>query len=393
MKLSKQKVTNILLVLSIILFAASSVSDRKVVEATANEDFVSIRPISAEFMPERMDKTIITVGEGIIETVPDVAYVNIGVVSEGKDLSKVQEENALKMNNIMNKLKELNVKEKHIKTTNYNIYPNYNWEDRTGESRIVGYTVNNTLTVTVENINKTDNLLDEVVKSGSNNINGISFGIKDSSKIYNQALELAIKNAKEKALVMGRAVGAVNVEPIKITEVGNSGYGYFEKNMGIATDSVSTPISQGTLTVSANVSVEFSFNDTKIEVPVKEIVKKNKLNIDDILEISVDKETYNKDEVLKFNIKNINKESSLMVGRDFRIEKFDGNTYVDIPLDLMITMDLVIISPGKDFTQELNLSSFESGEYRIVKNISIEDNNKDNEFPLNITLQKNFTIK
>lgn len=394
MKLSKQKVTNILLVLSIILFAASSVSDRKVVEATANEDFVSVRPISAEFIPERTDKTIITVGEGIIETVPDVAYVNIGVVSEGKDLSKVQEENALKMNNIMNKLKELNVKEKHIKTTNYNIYPNYNWEDRTGEGRIVGYTVNNTLTVTVENINKTDNLLDKVVKSGSNNINGISFGIKDSSKIYNQALELAIKNAKEKALVMGKAVGAVNVEPIKITEVGNSGYDYYGANMdGGLNESVGTPISQGTLTVNASVSVEFAFTNKKQEVPVKEVLKKNKLNLNDIFEINTDKEIYKKNETLNFSIKNIGKKLSLILGRDFRIEKLNGETYEDFPLNLMFTKDLIIISPEKDFSQELDLSSFELGEYRIVKNISIEDNNKDNEFPLNITLQKNFKVK
>ena len=73
---------------------------------------------------------------------------------------------------------------------------------------------------------------------------------------------------------MGKAVGAVNVEPIKITEVGNSGYGYLEKNMSIATDSVSTPISQGTLTVNASVSVEFAFTNTKQEVPVKEVLKK-----------------------------------------------------------------------------------------------------------------------
>ena len=393
MKLNKQKVTNILLVLSIILFAASSVSDRKVIEATANEDFVSVRPISAEFMPERMDKTIITVGEGIIETVPDVAYVSIGVVSEGGDLSKIQKDNAKKMNKIMDKLKELNVKEKHIKTSSYNIYPNYKWYEDTKESKIVGYRVSNTLTVTVEDINKTDNLLDAVVNSGSNNINGISFGIKDSSKIYNQALELAIKNAKEKALVMGKAVGAVNVEPIKITEVGNSGYGYLEKNMSIATDSVSTPISQGTLTVNASVSVEFAFTDTKQEVPVKEVLKKNKLNLNDIFEISTDKETYKKDETLNFSIKNIGKKLSLMLGRDFRIEKFNGETYEDFPLNLMFTKDLIIISPEKDFSQELDLSNFESGEYHIVKNISIEDNNKDNEFPLNITLQKNIKVK
>lgn len=394
MRLNKNKVINILLALSIILFAAASVSGRKVVEATVSEDFASIRPISAEFMPEKMDKTIITVGNGEIETVPDVAYVSIGVVSEGGDLSKIQKDNAKKMNKIMDKLKELNVKEKHIKTSSYNIYPNYKWYEDTKESKIVGYRVSNTLIVTVEDINKTDNLLDEVVNSGSNNINGISFGIKDSSKLYNNALELAIKDAKEKAVVMGKAVGAVNVEPIKITETRNSGYNYYGASMdGCLNESMGTPISQGTLTVNASVSVEFAFTNTKQEVPVKEVLKKNKLNLNDIFEISTDKETYKKDETLNFSIKNIGKKLSLILGRDFRIEKLNGETYEDFPLNLMFTKDLIIISPEKDFSQELDLSNFESGEYRIVKNISIEDNNKDNEFPLNITLQKNFKIK
>ena len=51
--------------------------------------------------------------------------------------------------------------------------------------------------------------------------------------------------------------------------------------------------------------------------------------MNDIFEISTDKETYKKDETLNFSIKNIGKKLSLMLGRDFRIEKFNGETVLN----------------------------------------------------------------
>lgn len=207
-------------------------------------------------------KTITASGEGAIKVTPDVAYVTLGVVTEGKDLKTVQSENAVKMNEVMKSLTDLGINKEDIQTSNYYVSPKYNWDDKTGQSNIVGYTVSNTLEVTVNDIAKSGNLLDKVVASGGNRISGIRFDVKDKTALYNQALEIAVKDAKNKAIAMGKGLGITNIEPLRISEVGSRYVPiYADKNMYTMNDSVaeSTPISSGELEVTANVNVEFSF--------------------------------------------------------------------------------------------------------------------------------------
>jgi Uncharacterized conserved protein len=205
--------------------------------------------------------TITASGEGAIEAAPDVAYVSIGVVTEGKELAKVQAENADKMAKVMASLTKLGIKKEEIKTSNYNVNPKYEWNDKTGVSTIVGYTVNNTLDVTVNDITKTGTILDSAVASGSNSINGVRFALKNETELYNKALELAVKDAKAKAAAMGKGLGITNIQPYKITEISNRNTPvyYNAKTESMDAARAATPISEGELKVTANVSVEFSF--------------------------------------------------------------------------------------------------------------------------------------
>jgi uncharacterized protein len=231
-----------------LLFSTISLSKNNVVEA----DTVS--------QPASEVRTITASGKGAIEAIPDVAYVNIGVITEGKELSTVQTDNAEKMTSVITSLTELGIKKEEIKTINYNVNPNYNWDEKTGKSNIVGYTVSNTVVVTINEINKTGNLLDKVVANGSNSISSIRFGIKNETELYNQALELAVKDARAKAEAMGKGLGINNIIPYKITE-SSSRYTpvYNERNAAMDAAKAPTPISGGELEISASVSIEFSF--------------------------------------------------------------------------------------------------------------------------------------
>jgi uncharacterized protein len=206
-------------------------------------------------------KTITASGEGVIEAVPNVAYVNLGVVTEGKELAQVQKGNSDKMAKVIASLTKLGIRKEDIKTTNYNVNPKYDYNQNTGVSTIIGYTVSNTLEVTINDITKTGNLLDEVVASGSNSVNSVIFGLKDKTVLYNQALELAVKDAKAKATAMGKGSGISSIQVSKVTEVSNINTPvYFERSaaaMDVAKQA--TPISEGELKVTANVTVEFSF--------------------------------------------------------------------------------------------------------------------------------------
>lgn len=232
-----------------LLSSAFMIPKNSTVEAsTTNKDVNQVRTITAS-------------GEASVEAVPDVAYVSIGVITEGKELSKIQAENAEKMTKVIAGLTELGVKKEDIKTTSYNVNPKYEWNKDTGKSDITGYTVSNTLEVTINDISTTGNLLDKVVASGSNSINSIRFGLKDETVLYNKALELAVKDAKAKAEAMGKALGIANIEPLRISEASNRNTPmYYDRGaMAMEAAKVSTPISQGEMKVSASVSIEFSF--------------------------------------------------------------------------------------------------------------------------------------
>lgn len=207
-------------------------------------------------------KTITATGEGAIKVIPDMASVTVGVLSEHKELIKAQDDNANKMNAVINSLTDLGIKKEDIKTTGYNISPKYDWDKATSKSVLVGYTVSNTIEVIINDITQSGIVLDKVVANGSNNIHGIRFGVKDETTLYNQALELAVKDAKAKALAMGKGLNITNIEPLHITEASNRYVPiYAEKNMIMdAVNRESTPISLGELDVTASVTVEFTFN-------------------------------------------------------------------------------------------------------------------------------------
>jgi uncharacterized protein len=236
-------------VMVVLLFSTITVSKNNIAKAsTTSKEVGQVRTITAS-------------GEGAIEAVPDVAYVNIAVITEGTELSKVQSENAEKMTKVIESLTQLGIKKEEIKTRNYNVNPKYEWNKDTGKSSIVGYTVSNALEVTINDISITGTVLDEVVTNGSNSINSIRFGLKNETELYNQALELAVKDAKAKAEAMGKGLGVINIQPLRITEASNRNTPVYYDRGAVSMEAAkaSTPISEGELKVKASVSVEFSF--------------------------------------------------------------------------------------------------------------------------------------
>lgn len=237
-------------IMATILFSVSMISKNNIVEAdTLTNNIVQMR-------------TITTSGEGTIEATPDVAYISIGVITEGLELSSIQSENSEKMAKVFEILTQFGIEKDEIKTKNYSVNPKYEINQSTGKSNIVGYTVNNTLEVTINDITNTGSILDGVVANGSNYINSVRFGLKDETELYNQALELAVKDAETKAKAMGKTLGIINIQPFKITEASDRStpvyYNRSTASMGAL--KASTPISEGELKVTARVSIEFSFD-------------------------------------------------------------------------------------------------------------------------------------
>ena len=205
--------------------------------------------------------TINVTGNGKVSASPDIAYISLGVVTEDKVANTAQQNNAKAMDQIISKIKGLGIAAEDIKTVGYNIYPKYDYIKETGESNITGYTVNNTVQVTVRDIKKTGNVIDVASANGANITNGISFGLSDYEKYYNQALKSAVTAAKKRAETIAGALSINLKKPVTVTENGGSApvYNYRSYDLKADAASVATPVEAGTIEVSASVSMVYEY--------------------------------------------------------------------------------------------------------------------------------------
>ncbi len=137
----------------------------------------------------------------------DIANINVGLKSGTmKTAAEASQESAKKMNSIIEELKNLKIEEKDIKTSDYNLNPIYNWTESKGQE-LSGYEVTQTLSLKIRDLNMIGDVISMTTQKGANQIGNINFTIDDEFDLKNQARELAIKKAKEKAILIANQSG------------------------------------------------------------------------------------------------------------------------------------------------------------------------------------------
>src|SRR5262245_51795614 len=130
-------------------------------------------------------------GEGKVSAVPDIAYLSVGVVSDGDTASAAMDANSAAMRNLFKLLKTVGIEDKDVKTASFSFGPKYR-QLAGHEPELVGYTASHEVTVTVQRVDETGRVLDALVKDGANRVNGVSFGVKDTEKLLDEARKKAV---------------------------------------------------------------------------------------------------------------------------------------------------------------------------------------------------------
>ena len=211
-----------------------------------------------------VQKTISLTGAGIASATADQATLNLGVEVTKDTAGEAISENANLMAAVIEALKNQGISEEDIKTTNYNVYAQYDWTEDGRE--LVGYTVSNMVQVTVKNIDNVGNVIDVAGEAGSNTINGISFGLSEDkmAELKTAAYILALGDAQDKADLIADTLGLSITGVQSVTENSytpvRSYLEYAEAGMDMASSSKApTPIVSGDLSVSVNVHIVFLF--------------------------------------------------------------------------------------------------------------------------------------
>ncbi|MBI2439174.1 MAG: SIMPL domain-containing protein [Candidatus Moranbacteria bacterium] len=152
-------------------------------------------------------------GEEKIELANDIALFTASVVTEGgKNVGEIQKRNVEKMNAINEFLKEQGVEEKDLQTEQYSLSPRYSYPSCEGQTVcpqpfISGYTLTQTLSVKVRDMDKIGDILSGVTTKGTQSVSGVSFTVDDTDVAKQKARTLAIEKAQKKARDMAKAGG------------------------------------------------------------------------------------------------------------------------------------------------------------------------------------------
>jgi len=172
---------------------------------------------------------------------PDVAQVSVSVVKKAYTVLEAQKAHTESMNKVVQYLKDAGVEEKDIKTTNYNIYPQYDYIKDQGQV-FRGYEVSQNLQVKIRNLDDVGEILGGVTNAGANQVGGINFVIDDEDALVAEARKQAIEKAKAKA---DQLVEDLDVKIVRLLSFSESGgaYPYYKgyEVAGLGGDSMSAP--------------------------------------------------------------------------------------------------------------------------------------------------------
>jgi uncharacterized protein YggE len=199
-------------------------------------------------------RTISMTGHGEIRAVPDMAQVTAGVTTNGATAAQALAANSSRMKNVFAALQKLGVPEKNIQTTSFFVSPQYTNGENNAPRRLIGYQVNNDVTVRLEDIGKLGTTLDALVTAGANQMNGVSFSIQNTAPVLEKARIQAIADARQRAETYAKAAG-VSLGPILSINEGASEAPRPMYRMAAAFAASPPPVAAGEQSVTADVSV------------------------------------------------------------------------------------------------------------------------------------------
>ncbi|HLF74174.1 MAG TPA: SIMPL domain-containing protein [Anaerolineales bacterium] len=205
-------------------------------------------------------RTLSVTGSGEAFLAPDIAYIYVGVHTEKLTAAEAVAENTTQTQGVIEAIKDFGIDANDIRTMNFSIWPMDKYNPQTGApTGEKTYAVDNTVYVTVRDLETLGDLLDTVIQAGANTVNSVQFDVANKDEALKTARAEAVKDAQEKARELAEASGLTLGEIQSIGFSDAAPYPIFDgKGGGGAAAEAAVPIQPGQLsfTVMVNVSYE-----------------------------------------------------------------------------------------------------------------------------------------
>lgn len=208
---------------------------------------------------EETDMGISVSGMGEVTGSPDTVEVDLGVSVLGETVGDATAAAAERAEGLISALTSNGVTEEDITTTDYSIYPEYDYSGN--QERLVGYRVNNTVRAKIRDVTATGEIVDAATAAAGDTarVNGLRFSIEDDSELVEAARDAAWRDAMAKATQLAELSGQTLGPATSITETVSMPPIPFPYGADTAAvEEAATRIEPGTSAVTIILQVEFA---------------------------------------------------------------------------------------------------------------------------------------
>jgi uncharacterized protein YggE len=189
-----------------------------IILATVAVILPAIANYSNSFTPAR---EITVDAQGMTTATPDLAELTFSVVTTGANPQSLSTSNTDKMNAVLQFVSSQNIASSDIKTTNYDLSPNYQYDNATQRNFVTGYTLTQTVQVKIHDLSNVATIVGGLTPLGVNQIGGITFTFNDPDTFIALARTDALNKAQQKAQAIASQIGALLGPVMNVSEENN----------------------------------------------------------------------------------------------------------------------------------------------------------------------------
>ncbi len=204
---------------------------------------------------DKLERSVSVSASGTVAAEPDIAYIQAGLATEGDTAKDAIARNSAIMVKVIEGLKGAGIAARDIQTTTLHVEPRYTQPKDGRPGSISGYRVINQVRLTVRDVKRLGDVLDQAIALGANQINSISFDISSAETLKDEARKQAMANAKRRAELYATAAGVQLGQVVRISESVQD----IARPIGAPRAmAASVPIEAGTRTLTVEVHVTYT---------------------------------------------------------------------------------------------------------------------------------------
>ena len=205
----------------------------------------------------QLNPSVEVTGEGIVNVVPDQVTVNVRVENTGSNPKELKQKNDRTVAEVLQFVEGMGIESKYVQTDFVRLSKNYEYNTKT-----YNYVANQSLTIKLVSLKQYEPLMNGLLETGINRIDGVNFSSSSMESLQSQARKKAVENARMKAAeyasVLGQSIGKAT-QISEFQRVNNPGP-MLRSALAMDSESSAKTLAPGEMQVSVRVNVSFALN-------------------------------------------------------------------------------------------------------------------------------------